>query len=55
MSGNHPAIADGVEYLKDGTLQTLHATKEVILCAGSYKTPQILELSGKYFQRNTHA
>ncbi|KAG6907816.1 hypothetical protein DXG01_007298 [Tephrocybe rancida] len=39
-------IATGVEYLKDGVLQTIHATKEVILSAGSYKTPQVLELSG---------
>ncbi|KAG6878076.1 hypothetical protein C0993_012638 [Termitomyces sp. T159_Od127] len=45
-SGEGEVVAYGVEYLKDGVLETLCATKEVILCCGSYKTPQILELSG---------
>ncbi|KAG6834311.1 hypothetical protein H0H93_010570 [Arthromyces matolae] len=45
-TGKDAVVATGVEYLKDGVLQTIHARKEVILSAGSYKTPQILELSG---------
>ncbi|KAF8884272.1 hypothetical protein CPB84DRAFT_1750441 [Gymnopilus junonius] len=36
----------GVEFLQNGQLQTIQAKKEVILCCGSYNTPQILELSG---------
>ncbi|KAF8067791.1 alcohol oxidase [Lyophyllum atratum] len=40
-------VATGVEFLKDGILQTIQAKKEVIICCGSYQTPQILELSGK--------
>ncbi|KAG6858761.1 hypothetical protein C0995_014098, partial [Termitomyces sp. Mi166 len=46
VSGNDPLVASGVEYLQDGVVQRVHATREVILTAGSYKTPQILELSG---------
>ncbi|KAG6915589.1 hypothetical protein DXG01_010825 [Tephrocybe rancida] len=45
-SGSNPVNVTGVEYLKDGVLHVINATKEVILSAGSYKTPQILELSG---------
>ncbi|KAG6906705.1 hypothetical protein DXG01_012529 [Tephrocybe rancida] len=45
-SGNEEIIATGVEYFKDGVLCTIKAKREVILSAGSYKTPQILELSG---------
>ncbi|KXN82781.1 Choline dehydrogenase, mitochondrial [Leucoagaricus sp. SymC.cos] len=44
-SGSEPVVTTEVEYLKDGTLHTIKATKEVILSAGSYKTVQILELS----------
>ncbi|KAJ6530802.1 hypothetical protein DFH09DRAFT_1093410 [Mycena vulgaris] len=43
-SGN--LIASGVEYHKDGRLHTVSANFEVLLCAGSFKTPQLLELSG---------
>ncbi|KAJ7860375.1 GMC oxidoreductase [Mycena olivaceomarginata] len=43
-SGN--LVASGVEYSKGGELHTVSATKEVLLCAGSFKTPQLLELSG---------
>jgi len=39
-------IVKGVEYSQDGTIRTIQASKEVILCAGSYTSPQILELSG---------
>ena len=37
--------AVGVEYLKDGQLQTLRA-REVILSGGAINTPQLLQLSG---------
>ena len=40
-------VATGVEFLKNGTLQTIHANREVILCCGAFKTPQVLELSGE--------
>jgi len=39
-------VADGVHFWHNGTRYTATATKEVIICAGTYKTPQILELSG---------
>ncbi|KAF7427852.1 hypothetical protein PC9H_007068 [Pleurotus ostreatus] len=39
-------VAKAVEYHKDGEIHVAHATKEVILCTGSFKTPQLLELSG---------
>ncbi|KAJ6494353.1 GMC oxidoreductase-domain-containing protein [Mycena sanguinolenta] len=42
-SGN--LVASGVEYHKDGGLRTVSARREV-LCAGTLKTPQLLELSG---------
>ncbi|KAJ6597795.1 alcohol oxidase [Mycena vulgaris] len=38
--------ATGVEFQKDGQLHTVSASKEVILCAGAFQTPQLLELSG---------
>ncbi|KAH7924718.1 alcohol oxidase [Leucogyrophana mollusca] len=38
--------ATGVEFLHEGKVQVVHAGKEVILCAGALKSPQILELSG---------
>ncbi|TRM64603.1 glucose-methanol-choline oxidoreductase [Schizophyllum amplum] len=40
------AVAEGVEFTRDGTTQMVTASKEVIVCAGAYQTPQILELSG---------
>ncbi|KAF8211107.1 GMC oxidoreductase-domain-containing protein [Mycena galopus ATCC 62051] len=43
-SGN--LVASGVEYSKDDQLYRVSSTKEVLLCAGSFKTPQLLELSG---------
>lgn len=39
-------LAKGVEYLCDGELHVVHARHEVVLCAGSIQTPQLLELSG---------
>lgn len=40
-------IASGVETIRsDGTIRTLHATKEVIVTAGSIRSPALLELSG---------
>ncbi|KAG6860087.1 hypothetical protein C0995_015881 [Termitomyces sp. Mi166 len=45
-SGEDLVIATGVEFVQDGVLQVIQAKKEVILCCGSFKTPQILELSG---------
>ncbi|KAJ6443695.1 Oxygen-dependent choline dehydrogenase [Purpureocillium lavendulum] len=38
--------ARGVEINHQGSIRRILATKEVILCAGSLKSPQILELSG---------
>ena len=38
--------AVGVEYIKDGTLQTLRAEREVILSGGAINSPQLLQLSG---------
>ncbi|KAF3921918.1 hypothetical protein ABW20_dc0101561 [Dactylellina cionopaga] len=39
-------VATGVQFVKNGTTTTLQATKEVIVSAGSFGSPQILELSG---------
>lgn len=38
--------AIGVEYLRDGKLERVHADREVVLCAGTYASPQLLMLSG---------
>ena len=38
--------AVGVEYRRDGTLETARAAGEVILSAGSVNSPQLLQLSG---------
>ncbi len=38
--------ATGVEYLKGGERITVRAHREVLLCAGSVQSPQLLELSG---------
>lgn len=39
-------VARGVEYKVNGKTKKLNATKEVILCAGSIGSPQLLQLSG---------
>jgi choline dehydrogenase-like flavoprotein len=44
-SGHHPQ-ASGVQYLRNGQSYFALASKEVILCAGAFGTPKILELSG---------
>ncbi|KAH7915955.1 hypothetical protein BJ138DRAFT_1169640 [Hygrophoropsis aurantiaca] len=38
--------ATGVEFFHSGRTYTVNANKEVILCAGALKSPQLLELSG---------
>ena len=38
--------ASGVSFTKDGSIYSVEAKEEVILSAGSYGSPQILELSG---------
>ena len=39
-------VARGVEYKVNGKIEKLNASKEVILCAGSIGSPQLLQLSG---------
>ena len=43
---NKDKTATGVEFVVDGQTYTASAKKEVILCAGTVQSPQILELSG---------
>ena len=38
--------ARAVEYLRAGKLERASATREIVLCAGAFKSPQLLELSG---------
>lgn len=46
-SGNTKSLqAIGVSYEKGGITSSARANKEVILCAGAFGSPQILELSG---------
>ncbi|KDQ10631.1 hypothetical protein BOTBODRAFT_35960 [Botryobasidium botryosum FD-172 SS1] len=45
--GEHGEVqADGVVFTHGGEIYTVHARREVILSAGTLKSPQILELSG---------
>jgi len=38
--------ARGVEFVRGGETTTVRATREVLVCAGAIRSPQILELSG---------
>jgi choline dehydrogenase len=38
--------AVGVEYLRDGKLEKVHAAREICLSGGTYNSPQLLMLSG---------
>lgn len=38
--------ASGVEYVQHGQTHLVHARREILLCAGAIKSPQLLELSG---------
>ena len=41
------AVAKGVQVIsKDGSFQTIGVRKEVIICAGAFNSPRLLELSG---------
>lgn len=40
------STATGVEYLRNGRVETARAESEVVLCAGALQSPQILQLSG---------
>ncbi|KAI0709499.1 GMC oxidoreductase [Earliella scabrosa] len=44
--GSSPLTATGVEFLHEGKTYVAQARKEVILSAGAFQTPQVLELSG---------
>ena len=44
LLNGHRAV--GVEYLRDGKLETAHADREVIVSGGAYNSPQLLQLSG---------
>ncbi|KAG7086862.1 hypothetical protein E1B28_002783 [Marasmius oreades] len=45
-AGKGDLSAESVEYTKNGETRTVKAKREIILSAGSYGSPQILELSG---------
>ncbi|KAF9026488.1 alcohol oxidase [Hymenopellis radicata] len=45
-SGDRELSATGVEFSVDGDVYEVVIRKEVILCAGALKSPQVLELSG---------
>ncbi|KAL8888312.1 MAG: hypothetical protein Q9215_004224 [Flavoplaca cf. flavocitrina] len=45
-SSSEKLTAEGVEAAIDGTIHAFMATKEVILAAGAFHTPKLLELSG---------
>lgn len=38
--------AVGVEYQRDGKLHTAYAERDIVLCGGTYNSPQLLMLSG---------
>jgi len=39
-------VASGVQYTYGGDQFTVKASREIIVCAGSVQSPQLLELSG---------
>ncbi|KAH9988871.1 hypothetical protein BJV77DRAFT_720538 [Russula vinacea] len=41
-----PRVAEAVEFVSGGHKYTVKAKREIILSAGTFKTPQLLELSG---------
>lgn len=41
-----PRVAEAVEFVSNGDTYKVHAKKEVIVSTGTFKTPQLLELSG---------
>ena len=45
-NGNGPLRCTGAEMVRGGQTVTVTATREVVLCAGSIGSPQILQLSG---------
>ncbi|KAF9022992.1 hypothetical protein BDP27DRAFT_1308011 [Rhodocollybia butyracea] len=46
LTPGRSAIATGVQFVVNGTTFTANATTEVILSAGAFQSPQLLELSG---------
>jgi 4-pyridoxate dehydrogenase len=42
----HGTKAYGIEYERHGATETAEATREVVLCGGSFNSPQLLMLSG---------
>ncbi|CAH1401483.1 unnamed protein product [Nezara viridula] len=46
LIGEVNKTAYGVQFLRNGTYYTVYASKEVIVCAGSTNSPQLLLLSG---------
>ncbi|KAI0672994.1 GMC oxidoreductase [Trametes maxima] len=45
-SDSVPLVATGVEFINGEKTYRVAANKEVVLCAGAFQSPQILELSG---------
>jgi choline dehydrogenase-like flavoprotein len=43
---NREKVATSIEFIIDGKKYTVAARREIILCAGTIGSPQILELSG---------
>ncbi|TVY68843.1 Dehydrogenase citC [Lachnellula suecica] len=44
--GGTGVVATGVNFSKNGKIQEVRATKEVLIAAGAFQSPKILELSG---------